>query len=132
MFEINRIIDTDSYKSSHWLQYPPKTEFVHSYLESRGSERDWKHTVFFGLQYILKRYFLERFTLEMVEEAREVITTHGEPFNYEGWTSLVKKHSGKLPLRVRAVAEGSVEPGSVVVAVLTGHGLKDPDAVERL
>jgi threonine synthase len=33
---------------------------------------------------------------------------------------------------VAAVAQGAVEPGSVVVAVLTGHGLKDPDAVERL
>ncbi len=110
MFEINRIIDTDSYKSSHWLQYPPKTELVHSYLESRGSERDWEHTVFFGLQYVLKRYFLENFTLEMVEEAREVITAHGLPFNYQGWSSLIKKHGGKMPLRVRAVAEGSVVP----------------------
>lgn len=110
MFEINRVIDTDSYKASHWVQYPPRTEFVHSYLESRGSERDWKASVFFGLQYILKRYFLEKFTLEMVEQAREVITAHGEPFNYEGWTSLIKKHGGKMPLRVRAVAEGSVVP----------------------
>ncbi len=110
MFEINRIIDTDSYKASHWLQYPPKTTLVHSYLESRGSERDYTETVFFGLQYILKRFFLEKFTQEMVEEAREVITKHGEPFNYEGWTNLVKKHKGKLPLRVRAVAEGSVVP----------------------
>ena len=46
----------------------------------------------------------------MVEEAREVITKHGEPFNYEGWTSLIKKHGGKMPLRVRAVPEGSVVP----------------------
>jgi nicotinamide phosphoribosyltransferase len=110
MFEINRIIDTDSYKSSHWLQYPPKTELVHSYLESRGSERDWKDTVFFGLQYVLKRFFWEKFTQAMVEEAREVITAHGEPFNYEGWTSLIKKHAGRLPLRVRSVPEGSVVP----------------------
>jgi nicotinamide phosphoribosyltransferase len=110
MFEINRIIDTDSYKSSHWLQYPPKTELVHSYLESRGSERDWKDTVFFGLQYVLKRFFGEKFTQAMVEEAREVITAHGEPFNYEGWTSLIKKHAGRLPLRVRSVPEGSVVP----------------------
>lgn len=110
MFEINRIIDTDSYKASHFLQYPPRTTFVHSYLESRGSEREWKDTVFFGLQYVLKRYFLEKFTQSMVEEAREVITAHGEPFNYEGWTNLVKKHGGKLPLRVRAVPEGTVVP----------------------
>lgn len=110
MFEINRIIDTDSYKASHWLQYPPNTELVHSYLESRGSEREWRETVFFGLQYILKRYFLERFTQDMVEEAREVIIAHGEPFNYDGWTSLIRKHGGRLPLRVRAVPEGSVVP----------------------
>ena len=110
MYEINRIIDTDSYKASHWLQYPPKTTLVHSYLESRGTERDWEMTVFFGLQYLLKRYFSERFTLEMVEEANEVITKHGLPFNYEGWKSVVTKYDGKMPFRMCAVAEGSVVP----------------------
>jgi nicotinamide phosphoribosyltransferase len=110
MFEINRIIDTDSYKASHFLQYPPNTTGAFFYLESRGSERDYAATVFFGLQYILKRYFCEKFTQEMVEEAREVVTAHGLPFNYTGWTRLIEKCGGKLPLRIRAVAEGSVVP----------------------
>jgi nicotinamide phosphoribosyltransferase len=110
MFEINRIIDTDSYKSSHFLQYPPNTTLVHSYLESRGSERNYTETVFFGLQYLLKRYFAEPFTLADVLEANEVITAHGEPFNLAGWTRLIEKHNGTLPLRVRAVAEGSIVP----------------------
>lgn len=110
MFEINRIIDTDSYKASHFLQYPPNTTRAFFYLESRGSERDYTETVFFGLQYILKRYFVEKFTQAMVEEAREVITAHGLPFNYAGWTQLIEKHGGRLPLRIRAVAEGSVVP----------------------
>ncbi len=110
MFEINRIIDTDSYKASHFLQYPPNTTRAFFYLESRGSDRDWNETVFFGLQYLLKRFFVEKFTQEMVEEANEVITKHGLPFNYEGWTNLIKKHKGKLPLRIRAVAEGSIVP----------------------
>ena len=110
MFEINRIIDTDSYKSSHWLQYPPNTTRAFFYLESRGSDRDWNETVFFGLQYLLKNYFLAPFTQAMVEEAKEVITAHGLPFNYDGWTNLITKHGGKLPLRIRAVAEGSVVP----------------------
>jgi nicotinic acid phosphoribosyltransferase len=110
MFEINRIIDTDSYKSSHFLQYPPNTTLVHSYLESRGSERNYTETVFFGLQYLLKRYFAERFTMKDVLEANEVITAHGEPFNLAGWTRLIEKHHGTLPLRVRAVAEGSIVP----------------------
>jgi nicotinamide phosphoribosyltransferase len=110
MFEINRIIDTDSYKSSHFLQYPPNTTKAFFYLESRGSDRDWNETVFFGLQYLLKNYFLAPFTQAMVEEAREVIEAHGLPFNYAGWTRLIEKHGGKLPLRIRAVAEGSVVP----------------------
>ncbi len=110
MFEINRIIDTDSYKASHWLQYPLNTTRAFFYLESRGSERDYTETVFFGLQYLLKNYFLAPFTQKMVEEAREVITKHGLPFNYDGWTNLIKKHHGKLPLRIRAVAEGTVVP----------------------
>ena len=72
--------------------------------------RDWNETVFFGFQYLLKNYFLAPFTQEMVEEAREVITAHGLPFNYDGWTNLIKKHGGKLPLRIRAVAEGTIVP----------------------
>ena len=108
MFEINRIIDTDSYKASHWLQYPPNTTRAFFYLESRGSERDYTETVFFGLQYILKHYFVEKFTQAMVEEAKEVVEAHGLTFNYDGWTNLIAKHNGKLPLRIRAVAEGSV------------------------
>ncbi len=52
---------------------------------------------------LLKNYFLAPFTQEMVEEAKEVITAHGLPFNYDGWTNLIKKHNGKLPLRIRAV-----------------------------
>ncbi|MEZ5308660.1 MAG: nicotinate phosphoribosyltransferase [Pyrinomonadaceae bacterium] len=110
MSKFNRIIDTDSYKASHWLQYPPNTTLVHSYLESRGSETEWRETVFFGLQYILRQYFREPFNLEMVEEADHVITAHGLPFNKDGWTNLVKKHEGRLPLRVRAVAEGTRVP----------------------
>ncbi|GIU82149.1 MAG: nicotinate phosphoribosyltransferase [Acidobacteria bacterium] len=109
-FIINPIVDTDSYKASHWIQYPPNTTRTFFYLESRGTERNWNETVFFGLQYILKRYFLEEITQEMVDEAREVITTHGLPFNYEGWCRLIEKHHGKLPLRIRAVPEGSVIP----------------------
>ncbi|MGI8786728.1 MAG: nicotinate phosphoribosyltransferase [Pyrinomonadaceae bacterium] len=110
MFEINRIIDTDSYKASHFLQYPPNTTRAFFYLESRGSDRDWNETVFFGLQYLLKNYFLAPFTQAMVEEAREVITAHGLPFNYDGWTNLIAKYKGKLPLRIRAIAEGSIVP----------------------
>lgn len=104
----NIIIDTDSYKSSHYLQYPPGTTSMFSYIESRGGE--YESTVFFGLQYYLKKYLSHRVTVEEVEEAKEFFEAHGEPFNYEGWLYIAKELGGKLPVRIRAVPEGSVVP----------------------
>ena len=55
--DFNIILATDSYKLTHWKQYPENTTNVYSYFESRGGEFD--STVFFGLQYYLKRYLSE-------------------------------------------------------------------------
>lgn len=107
--KMNLILDTDSYKSSHYLQYPPNTTNIYSYIESRGGKYD--KTVFFGLQYLLKEYLAGSvITKEMVEEARDFFAAHGEPFNYDGWMRIVDVHGGKLPVRIRAVPEGSVVP----------------------
>ena len=43
------LLKTDSYKVTHWRQYPPGTTGVYSYMESRGGH--WPTSVFFGLQY---------------------------------------------------------------------------------
>jgi len=45
---------TDSYKFSHYNQYPKGTEIVHSYLAPRGGEYD--DVVVHGLNYIIKEY----------------------------------------------------------------------------
>ena len=108
--KINRIVDTDSYKVSHFLQYPPRTTRVFSYLESRGSKREYTETVFFGLQYILQNYFAAPVTRDEIEEAAELIPAHGLPFPREQWLKLLREHDGRLPLRIRAVPEGSVVP----------------------
>ncbi len=50
----NLVLQTDSYKFTHWKQYPPGTQYVYSYLESRGGM--FPQTVFFGLQYYLLKY----------------------------------------------------------------------------
>ena len=50
----NIILNTDSYKASHYLQFPPGTEEVWSYIESRGGK--WDKHLFFGLQMFLKEY----------------------------------------------------------------------------
>jgi nicotinamide phosphoribosyltransferase len=106
--QYNLILDTDSYKASHWLQYPPGTTAIYSYLESRGGK--YAQTVFFGLQYILKKYLSQPIETWMVQEAKQFFQAHGEPFNEEGWMYIAQDLKGQLPIRIRAVAEGSVVP----------------------
>ncbi|HJR09919.1 MAG TPA: nicotinamide phosphoribosyltransferase domain-containing protein, partial [Rhodanobacteraceae bacterium] len=100
----NLILNTDSYKASHWLQYPPGVDATFFYLESRGGE--YERTLFFGLQSILKEYLSRPVTAAMIDEARDFFAAHGEPFNEAGWRHAVDAHNGKLPLRIRAVPEG--------------------------
>ena len=108
MFEENIIMDTDSYKYSHYLQQEEGTTSVFSYLESRIGSR-YGHVLFVGLKYYLRK-LEERITVEMVEEAKEFAAGHGEPFNYEGWMYIAKTLKGKLPLEIRAVEEGTIVP----------------------
>ncbi|MEM7111867.1 MAG: nicotinate phosphoribosyltransferase [Chloroflexota bacterium] len=107
----NIILTTDAYKQTHWLQYPPKTERVYSYLESRGGRFD--ETVFFGLQYYLKAY-LEGVVVEpwMIDEAEDFCQKlfGADYFNRAGWDYIVREHNGRLPLRIKAVPEGAVVP----------------------
>ncbi len=122
MFD-NPILDTDSYKASHWLQYPPGTSGVFSYVESRGGRYD--RTVFFGLQAILKAQLDRPVTHANVDEARDLFAAHGEPFNEAGWRRIVDVHGGRLPVRIRAVAEGTVVPTHNVLMTIENT---DPEA----
>lgn len=106
----NRILDTDSYKTSHYLQYPVGTQRVFSYLEARGSERNWQASLFFGLQYILKEYFSDPISYDEFYEASALVPKHMVPFNSAGWQRLIEKHHGRLPLRIRAAPEGLLVP----------------------
>jgi nicotinamide phosphoribosyltransferase len=105
----NLILDTDSYKLSHWLQFPPNTSGSYYYLESRGGR--YGTTVFFGLQYILKEYLQGPvFTEADVSEAESFAAAHGEPFNAAGWRALLAKHDGRIPIAIKAAPEGLVVP----------------------
>jgi nicotinamide phosphoribosyltransferase len=110
---MNLITLTDFYKASHYLQYPEGTTYLHAYLESRGGKYGW--TKFFGLQYILEKYLSQRVTVDDVEEAKEVFERGGLPFNYEGWLYIAQDLKGKIPLRIRAVREGTVVPNHNVL-----------------
>ncbi|KAF6029097.1 NAMPT [Bugula neritina] len=113
--ESNIILLTDSYKITHHRQYPPNTTLVYSYFESRGHQkRGFPETCFFGLQYLIKRHLLGPVvTQEKIDEAREILKLHfgdDKLFNEEGWQYILKEHDGHLPVRIKAVPEGSIIP----------------------
>ncbi|MBK2026325.1 nicotinate phosphoribosyltransferase [Francisella philomiragia] len=112
MHRNNLILMTDSYKHSHPYQYPKDANYLHFYLESRGTVNSdlGTHTRFFGLQYYIKKYLSQPITPEMIDEAEEILKAHGLVFYREGFEKILKKYNGYLPVRIRAVREGALVP----------------------
>ena len=110
------LLNTDSYKGSMFKQYPPGTEIVYSYIESRGGVYD--QTLFFGLQGVIKDYLMKPITQEQIDFAEKVWAVHGVPFNREGWERILNVHGGLLPIRIRAVKEGTVIPNKNVLCTI--------------
>lgn len=117
MFTNSIILDTDSYKFSHYLQYPPGATNVSSYIESRGGK--YSETCFFGLQAWIKKVLLNPITQEKIDFANEIANEHGfKDFNKTGWQYILEKYQGYLPLSISAVKEGSVIPtGNILLQV---------------
>lgn len=112
----NIILNADSYKYSQFNQYPENTEYVFSYIESRGGH--WDVTLFFGLQAFVKKFLMRPITMADIDEAEAIILAHGEPFYREGWEYIVREHGGKLPVNIRAVPEGMLVPVSNVMVTI--------------
>lgn len=103
---MNQILLSDSYKFGHHNMLPDGTEAVYSYMESRENHVSPK-VLWFGLQYFLNK--VKRFGTLDVVKAKEVIDNHLGPgaFNSDGWNYIVKNYSGRLPIHIRALPEGS-------------------------
>ena len=112
----NIILNSDSYKYSQFNQYPANTEYVYSYIESRGGE--WDATVFFGLQAFIKEYLTTPITKDDIDVAEQIITAHGEPFYRVGWEYILQEHGGRLPVVIKAVPEGCIVPTKNVLATI--------------
>lgn len=121
--EPNIILLTDAYKYCHHKFYTPGLTKMVSYLESRGGK--FQETVMFGLQYILKKYFVGKvLSQKMIDEAYEKLNGENGVFGANGsfskekWESLLRKHDGILPLSIKAVPEGTVVPVKNVLMLI--------------
>jgi nicotinamide phosphoribosyltransferase len=112
--------DTDSYKFTHPSQYVAGADRLMSYIESRGG--DYDETVFFGLQMILKEYFLTPMTHKQVDNIMAFQTAHFFGAKVEdleiALRAVVDDYNGLMPVTIKAVPEGMVVPTHNVLATI--------------
>ncbi|KAJ0068869.1 hypothetical protein NL108_013337, partial [Boleophthalmus pectinirostris] len=133
---------------THYKQYPPDVSKIYSYFECRRKKgSQFNEVVFFGLQYLLKKYLTGRVVTEdKIQEAKLFYQMHFKQtvFDEEGWRKILEvsfittlsklcpfgscavnvyvfvhqKHDGRLPIRIKAVPEGRIIPrGNVLFTV---------------
>ena len=116
----NLVLLADAYKYAHHKLYYPGTTEIYSYLESRGGMFD--ETVFFGLQYFLKEYLAgEAFTQADLDEAEGFLLQvfgRSDVFDKSKFQYILDKYNGRLPVKIKSVAEGTRVPvGKVLMTI---------------
>jgi len=116
----NLILLADAYKYAHHKFYYPGTTQIYSYLESRGGMFD--ETVFFGLQYFLKEYLQgPAFTQQDLDEADgflQQVFGRDDVFDKSKFQYILDQYNGHLPVKIKAVAEGTAVPTSNVLMTI--------------
>lgn len=112
----NILLNVDCYKHTHHAQYPPGTEYVSSYIESRHGA--FPVTLFFGLQAYLMETLSKPITLENILDAEYICKEQRVPFDKQKWLELLQDHDGYLPVEIEAVPEGTVLPTRNVLVQL--------------
>jgi nicotinamide phosphoribosyltransferase len=116
----NLILLADAYKYAHHKFYYPGTTQIYSYLESRGGIFD--ETIFFGLQYFLKEYLQgPAFTQQDLDEADgflKQVFGRDDVFDKSKFQYILDKYNGYLPIKIKAVAEGTAVPTSNVLMTI--------------
>lgn len=133
----NFILATDVYKQSHWKFLPPGLTKQWSHIMSRGvSDKGVPaETLFHGLQSYIMDLAKVTITHEMINESELIINAiFGYPglFNRLGWEIIVNECHGKIPVRIKAVAEGTLVPSQNVLVSVENTNPKVPWIVNHI
>jgi nicotinamide phosphoribosyltransferase len=127
---MNPMLLTDGYKLGHKSETPEGTTRTFSNLTPRGSRIGTDFAMWFGLQYAVKEYLINRFNEdffdrpkdEVMEEINATVTSYlGPGFDTSHFAAL--HDLGYLPIRIKALPEGSKVP--LRTPVMTVHNTHD-------
>ncbi len=106
----------DGYKADHRSQYPEGTEFVYANFTPRATRIEGcKSVVVFGIQYMLKKFFLEEFNNTFFKRPKDEVLEEYQNImdSYLGEGMITTDHLGDLhdlgylPLHIKALPEGT-------------------------
>lgn len=113
--DITIAVLTDSYKATHFQQYPDCKKMV-AYGEFRtpfnGNKQD-NRFVFYGMRYVIQTYLEKKWTLEDVTKSEMFYKTHlagfsSFPFPKDLFLKFINENDGYFPIKIEALPEGSV------------------------
>lgn len=124
------ILATDGYKLDHRRQYPEGTEKVYSNWTPRSCKlypEAEEGAVVFGIQYLIKEYFINQFNEDFFGMPKDIAVNEFKRRvdDYLGPNQVGKEHIaalydlGYLPIRIKALPEGSICPIRVPALTLT-------------
>ncbi len=125
---INPLITGDQYKQLHYLMSPPGTTKVYSNLTPRKSRIDGvNHAVVFGIQYWLKEYLLTQWNEQFFAEPWSKVQSRYKRIadatlgpGLVTFDHIKQLHElGYMPLKVKALPEGSLCPIRVPLLTIT-------------
>jgi nicotinamide phosphoribosyltransferase len=116
-FNVNPLLMTDGYKTSHHKMYPEGTILVYSNFTPRNVNRmpiQAKQIVVFGSQYVMKyiqelyqKNFFNRPKEEVCGEAKQYLSSYlGTDYDVSHFEAL--HDLGYLPIRVKSLPEGTI------------------------
>lgn len=127
------ILLTDGYKLDHRRQYPEGTEYVYSNWTPRSCHyypEASEGAVVFGIQYFIKEYLMKQFQQDFFDKPKDVavaefkrrVDTFLGPNNV-GTKHIEELHDlGYLPIRIKALPEGTLCPIRVLDDLCDGGG----------
>lgn len=120
---VNVILNADTYKNGHVEMIKDGVDGMYDVIVPRKGTADNNLIVPIGIQYTIKNYIDLVITYDDIDEAELEIEEQGGIFTTrEIWEEIVRDHGGKLPIRIRALPEGTVVPVQSVVATVEGFG----------
>jgi nicotinamide phosphoribosyltransferase len=131
-----RLTNTDSYKGYHSLMLKEifgENEIINSqyYVCARKGSKYDEH-VLFGLQRLLMIIENTIITEEHVEYTASLFAAGLGGFDKEIWLYVARELNGKIPVRIRALPEGSIVPPGVPMFVIESEDPKFARAVGYL